>query len=162
MRNEIKTRIKQTNSDVKSKRRAEAERLRQEKREQEELVEMYRQQEQLKNTSMKQMIRNREKEAEERRRREFAEKQAKARSNLDAKVLKENHKRMEHEKMVAKMEQEELELIQRLQNTQWIQKAAYEDLEQALAGGEIDLEKLESMQYSDEKRTKGKKKRHAK
>ena len=31
------------------------------------------------------------------------------------------------------MEQEELELIQRLQNTQWIQKAAYEDLEEALA-----------------------------
>ena len=32
-----------------------------------------------------------------------------------------------------KMEQEELELIQRLQNTQWIQKDAYEDLEEALA-----------------------------
>jgi len=43
---------------------------------------------------------------------------AQARSNLDEKVLKENHRRMEHEKMVAKMEQEELELIQRLQNTQ--------------------------------------------
>jgi hypothetical protein len=30
------------------------------------------------------------------------------------------------------MEQEELELIQRLQNTQMMQKAAYEDLENAL------------------------------
>mmetsp|Transcript_17233 Transcript_17233/g.15227 ORF Transcript_17233/g.15227 Transcript_17233/m.15227 type:complete len:163 (+) Transcript_17233:252-740(+) len=118
MRNDMKKKIKQTDSETKNKRRFEAERLRQEKREQEELVEMYRQQEQLKNTSMKQMIRNNEKEAEEKRRRDFAEKQAMARSNLDAKVLKENQKRMEHEDMVAKMEQEELELIQRLQNTQ--------------------------------------------
>ena len=36
--------------------------------------------------------------------------------------------------MVSKMEQEELELIQRLQNTQLLQKAAYEDLENALGG----------------------------
>ena len=43
-------------------------------KEQEELVEMIKQQEQLKNTSIKQMIRNREKEAEERRKRDFAEK----------------------------------------------------------------------------------------
>jgi len=43
-------------------------------KEQEELVEMIKQQEQLKNTSIKQMVRNREKEAEERRKRDFAEK----------------------------------------------------------------------------------------
>jgi hypothetical protein len=66
---------------------------------------------------------------------------------------------LEHEQRVAKMEQEELELIQRLQNTQWIQKAAYEDLEEALAGGDIDLQKFESMQYSEDKRQKAKKKR---
>jgi len=92
--------------------------LKQEKKEQEEMIEMYRQQEQLRNTSMKQMIRNKEKEAEERRRRTYAEKKAIARSNLDDKVLKENQRRMAHEKQVSKMEQEELELIQRLQNTQ--------------------------------------------
>ena len=33
------------------------------------------------------------------------------------------------------MEQEELELIKRLQNTQMLQKAAYEDLESALNNG---------------------------
>jgi hypothetical protein len=32
-------------------------------------------------------------------------------------------------------------------------------LEQALAGGEIDLEKLEAIQYSEDKRGKGKKKK---
>ena len=31
------------------------------------------------------------------------------------------------------MEQEELELIQKLQNTQLLQRAAYEDLEKALS-----------------------------
>ncbi len=35
---------------------------------------------------------------------------------------------------VAKMEQEELELINKLQNTQILQKAAYDDLETALQG----------------------------
>ena len=118
MRSDITDRIKKTKGTIEEKRRAEAARLRQEKREQEEIVEMYNQQDKLKKTSVKQMIRNREKEAEEKRRRDFAQKQAKARSNLDEKVLRENQRRMEHEKMVSKMEQEELELIQRLQNTQ--------------------------------------------
>jgi hypothetical protein len=36
--------------------------------------------------------------------------------------------------MVAQMEQEELELIQRLQNTQSLQRDAYEGLENALSG----------------------------
>ena len=118
LRNEIKQRITSTTSDIKTKRKAEAERLRQEKREQEQMLEMYKQQEQLKNTSMKQMIRNKEKEAEEKRKRDYAEKKAIARTNLDEKVLRENKRRIEHEQHVARMEQEELELIQRLQNTQ--------------------------------------------
>ena len=42
--------------------------------------------------------------------------------------------RREREEAVARMEQEELELIQRLQNTQLLQKSAYEDLENALSG----------------------------
>lgn len=46
--------------------------------------------------------------------------------------MREEQKRIEHEQMIAKMEQEELELIKRLQNTQLLQQAAYEDLENAL------------------------------
>lgn len=103
------------------------------------------------------MVRNTEREAEEKRKKAEANKKAFAKSNFEEKVLRENQRRLLHEQQVAKMEQEELELIQRLQNTQWIQKAAYEDLEEALAGGEIDLAKLEAMEYSDNKR-KGKKK----
>lgn len=104
------------------------------------------------------MVRNTEREAEEKKKKSEANKKAFAKSNFEEKVLRENQKRLLHEQQVAKMEQEELELIQRLQNTQWIQKAAYEDLEEALAGKDIDLEKLEALEYSDNK-NKGKKKR---
>lgn len=48
--------------------------------------------------------------------------------------MREEQQRLEHEAMIAKMEQEELELIKKLQNTQLLQKAAYEDLENALTG----------------------------
>lgn len=156
MRNSIQKRVKTTKQEYHKKRKEEADLLKQEKMEHKEMVEMFRQQEQLKNTSIKQMIRNREKEAEEKRKRDYAEKKAIARGNLDTKVLKENKRRMEHENHVSKMEQEELELIQRLQNTQLLQKAAYEDLEEALAGGDVDIEKLESLPNS------GKKSKHSK
>lgn len=48
MRNEIKKRIDNTQLDINNRRRQEAEMLRQEKKDQEEMIEMYRQQEQLK------------------------------------------------------------------------------------------------------------------
>lgn len=159
MKEEIERKKKEKGSEIDTQRREDAERLRQEKREQEELVEMYKQQEQLKNTSMKQMIRNSEKEAEENRKREYSIKKAKARSNLDEKVLKENSRRIEHEQMVAKMEREELELIHRLQNTQTVQKAVYNELEEALKGGDIDIEKLDALEYSGQKHTKNRKKK---
>ena len=65
------------------------------------------------------------------------EKQNKAKTQIEEKMMREEQQRLEHEAMVARMEQEELELIQRLQNTQLLQKAAYEDLENALASGQL-------------------------
>ncbi len=43
------------------------------------------------------------------------------------------------------MEQEELELIQKLQNTQVVQKTAYEDLENALSGDAVMQESPDKM-----------------
>ena len=60
------------------------------------------------------MIRNQEKEAEEKKRYMAAEKKAQARQNFESKVMRENKKWMEKEQSVNNMEQEELELIQRL------------------------------------------------
>jgi hypothetical protein len=52
--------------------------------------------------------------------------------------------REEREAEVARLEKEELELISRLQNTQMMQRTAFEDLEMALSG-QIDL-KLDNAQ----------------
>ena len=49
---------------------------------------------------------------------------------------------MKIENEVERMEKEELDLIQKLQNTQLVQKAAYDDLEGAL-NGEVSPEQME-------------------
>lgn len=106
--------------------------FKQEKDEQKQFLQMQRQQEYLKNTSLKHMIKQQATEAQERKKRDLAEKQERARQQIANKMMSEEEQRLNHEAMVQKMEQEELELIQRLQNTQLLQKAAYEDLENAL------------------------------
>lgn len=45
---------------------------------------------------------------------DMQEKQEKARRQIEEKMMREEQQRLEHENMVKKMEQEELELIQRL------------------------------------------------
>ena len=55
---------------------------------------------------------------------------------MEQKILRENQQRLDREREVSRMEQLELELIQKLQNTQQEQKQAYEDLERALEGDE--------------------------
>ena len=45
------------------------------------------------------------------------EKQYRAKQQIEEKAIREEQVRLEHEAMIAKMEQEELELIKKLQNT---------------------------------------------
>lgn len=106
---------------------------------QKELLEYQKREDFLRNTSRKQMIKNTQKEAHDRKVQEAEEKKLQAKRALMEKIIKENQKRMEKEAKVARLEQEELELIQKLQNTQLLQKAAYEELEQALDTGEEDV-----------------------
>ena len=54
---------------------------------------------------------------------EQQEKRARARMELIDKIMAENQRRMAIEAEVAQMEEEELQLIQKLQNTQLLQKA---------------------------------------
>lgn len=56
------------------------------------------------------------------------------RAAIERKIAEETRVREEREADVARMEQEELELIQKLQNTQLMQRDAYDSLENALAG----------------------------
>ena len=63
------------------------------------------------------------------------EKKMMAREQIMEKMARDEHARIEHENSVTKMEQEELELIQRLKNTQAMQQAAFQQLEEALNTG---------------------------
>merc|ERR1719382_1703561 len=56
----------------------------------------------------------------------------KYREDYEARTAQEELLRQRTDALVAKMEKEEMELIQRLQNTQTIQRNAYEELEMAL------------------------------
>jgi len=120
-----------TNSFLKKK--EEAERVKVEKSETRDIMEMQKEQELLKNASIKQMIKNQEKELAEKKKRDFAEKQARSRADLEEKIMKEDDGRRQREAEVARLEEEELELIRKLQNTQLHQEAAYAELENALS-----------------------------
>eukprot|EP00743_Colponemidia_sp_Colp-15_P000962 GILK01001061.1.p1 GENE.GILK01001061.1~~GILK01001061.1.p1 ORF type:complete len:252 (-),score=71.01 GILK01001061.1:936-1691(-) len=56
----------------------------------------------------------------------------KGRMEYEERVRQEEQERQRREALIAKMEREEMELIQKLQNTQMIQRSAYEELENAL------------------------------
>merc|ERR1719394_1025027 len=56
----------------------------------------------------------------------------KFREDYEARAAQEELLRARTDALVAKMEKEEMELIQRLQNTQTVQRNAYEQLEAAL------------------------------
>merc|ERR1711945_16317 len=56
----------------------------------------------------------------------------KFREDYEARIAQEELLRQRTDALVAKMEKEEMELIQRLQNTQSVQRNAYEELENAL------------------------------
>ncbi|KAL4137570.1 hypothetical protein PRIC2_001089 [Phytophthora ramorum] len=58
------------------------------------------------------------------------------------KVRAEKEQARRHETEVQEMERQELELIQRLRNTQHLQKQAFEELEAALSGGSVVASKL--------------------
>ena len=78
------------------------------------------------------------KQKDEARRRVEMEKQAKLlqfQQDYEGRVAEEEMLRGRTEALVSKMEKEEMELIQRLQNTQTVQRSAYEELEVALGSG---------------------------
>lgn len=87
-----------------------------------------------KNKEVTRTIKEQERLMKERRAKLEEEKRTKARADLERKIREETRLRQEREDRIAHMEQEEMELIQRLTNTQMLQKSAYEDLELALSG----------------------------
>mmetsp|Transcript_71730 Transcript_71730/g.99335 ORF Transcript_71730/g.99335 Transcript_71730/m.99335 type:complete len:140 (+) Transcript_71730:420-839(+) len=112
----------------------EAERLKQERAQHEEMISVQKRQEEMKAMSMKQMIRNQKQEQVEQRAMEQQQKRLAQRRELINKINLENERRFQIEAEVARMEAEEAEWIKKLQNTSQIQAVAYNELENALNG----------------------------
>jgi len=77
-------------------------------------------------------LKQRKEEAKRRLEEEHQAQMEKLRDDCEARTAQEDLLRARTEALVAKMEKEEMELIQRLQNTQTVQRNAYEELEVAL------------------------------
>jgi hypothetical protein len=88
----------------------------------------------MKMTNVKQHIRTAQQEFEERKRKDDDEKRARARAHYEERLGNENRIREQKEAEIQALEQEEIELIAKLQNTQVLQKNVFEDLEAALTG----------------------------
>eukprot|EP00826_Nyctotherus_ovalis_P020615 TRINITY_DN16490_c0_g3_i7.p2 TRINITY_DN16490_c0_g3~~TRINITY_DN16490_c0_g3_i7.p2 ORF type:complete len:130 (+),score=50.17 TRINITY_DN16490_c0_g3_i7:169-558(+) len=95
-------------------------------------MQQERQEQFLRRYNKKKEIQEREREVVERKQREMEERRERAKAAVEEAILQEQRLRLEKEAELARMEQEEEELIQRLKNTQLHQQAALEDLEQAL------------------------------
>lgn len=112
----------------------EADTVREAKRRYKDQIETQQSESLRQNSQIKHQIKSKKKEAEERRKLEAEQRALRAKAELERKIVEENEARLARERLVEAMEQEEMELIQRLQNTQLLQRSAYEDLELALSG----------------------------
>mmetsp|Transcript_29980 Transcript_29980/g.53187 ORF Transcript_29980/g.53187 Transcript_29980/m.53187 type:complete len:260 (-) Transcript_29980:526-1305(-) len=116
----------------------EAGTVREAKRRYKEQIDTQQTEHQKQNSQIKHSIKSKKREAEDRRKQEAELRAFRAKQELERKIEEENKARLDREKLVERMEQEEMELIQRLQNTQLLQRSAYEDLELALSG-QVDV-----------------------
>merc|ERR550514_2585116 len=84
------------------------------------------------NEQRTQYIKQQKEEAKARMEEEKKARLAQYQQDYERRVSEEEMLRARTEALVAKMEKEEMELISRLQNTQTVQRSAYEELEAAL------------------------------
>merc|ERR1719159_508902 len=84
------------------------------------------------NAARSAFIKQRKEEAKRRLEEDRLAQLEKYREDYEARTAQEEMLRARTDSLVAKMEREEMELIQRLQNTQTVQKNAYDELEAAL------------------------------
>ena len=73
-------------------------------------------------TMIKNLIRDQQQEAKQKKQKELFDKKMKARQQMHEKMAREEQERLNHEAAVQNMEMEELELIKRLKDTQMMQQ----------------------------------------
>lgn len=82
--------------------------------------------------NVKAMIKMQQQEAQSKRQLDFIEKQNRARAFMEEKLHREAQEQAMYEAEVARMELEELELINRLKNTKLVEDQAHQQLEKAI------------------------------
>jgi len=87
----------------------------------------------IRNVQQANHIRNQQKEAQIKKQKQLEEIKQKARIEYENKIRQELEVKEQTDQLIARLEQQEMELIQRLQNTQSLQKEAFDDLERALS-----------------------------
>jgi len=87
----------------------------------------------IKNAQIANHIRNKEKELQMKKKKQLEEIKNKARIEYETKIEQELLLKEKTDDLISRLEQQEMELIQRLQNTQSLQKEAFDDLEKALS-----------------------------
>lgn len=97
------------------------------------LSSQIREEEYAKNVQTAEQIRINREEQQLKKQKRLDEIREKARREYENKIDQEVALKDKTDKLIAQLEQQEMELIQRLQNTQTLQKAAFDDLERALS-----------------------------
>jgi hypothetical protein len=126
-----------TREQMKSKLKAEVEEIKRKKLENIELISQQKTATLNYNTEVYMHIRNSQKEFADRRRQDEEERRARARAEYEAKLESELKIKASKDEEIERLEKEEIELIAKLQNTQILQRSAFEDLE-AVIGGRLD------------------------
>ena len=126
--------IESTKNQNATKNAQEAERLKQERMQHEEMIAMQKKADELKAMSMKQMIRSQKDEQKALREHEAALKRQQQRLDLIRRINEENERRIQIQTEVDRLEKEEAEWIKKLQNTSQVQAQAFGELEVALNG----------------------------
>lgn len=135
LREEQQAKIQYNKQAYAQKIRSDVSAVKEEKRMQKDIKQYQENQHEAKARTIKTLIRQQQEEAKSNKNRVLAEKKMMAREQMTDKMARDEAARIDHERSVAKMEQEELELIQRLKDTQAMQQAAFQQLEEALNTG---------------------------
>jgi len=110
----------------------EVDQMRKTKKDSKEMFHVAKDEERIKNAQNVQLVKGQHKDLEYKKKKSMEETKLKARMEYEGKIKQEHTIREQTEEKIAKLEKQEMDLIQRLQNTQTLQKEAFDSLEKAI------------------------------
>lgn len=137
LRNNTRKKIMDAKSKVESRAHGIAHEVRSEKEKLQEALNESRKEEQQFNQKLFEQAQKKKAQTRSAREAQLSETKMRAKLHFENKIEEEDRMRVEKEKMIEKMEQEEIALIQRLQFTQQRQKQMYDQLADVVSGAEV-------------------------